>query len=83
MNGVHFVEQDSTYRSQRCSCCGNVRKANRKGKIYECKHCGNVIDADYNASINHSIDLPEIPYNLRERNLNRTHQGSSISQVGA
>lgn len=71
MNGVRFVEQDSTYRSQRCSCCGLVRKANRKRKIYECKHCGNVMDADLNAATNHAHDIPEVPYTLRMKNLNR------------
>ena len=48
-----------------------VRKANRKGKNYECKHCGHQMDADLNAAKNHSIVLPEIPYTLRKRNLNR------------
>ena len=72
-NGVHFVEQDSTYRSQRCSECGLVRKANRKGKEYICSDCGNILDADFNASRNHEQTLPEIPYTLRKRNLNRGH----------
>lgn len=70
-NGVHFVEQNCTYMSQRCFCCGSVRKSNRKGKIYECKNCGNVDDSDHNAASNHSIYLPEIPYELRKLNLNR------------
>jgi ribosomal protein L37AE/L43A len=70
-NGVHFVEQSSTYRSQRCSECGQVRKANRKGKVYSCKHCGNTMDADLNAAKNHAICLPEIPYTFRVENHNR------------
>jgi putative transposase len=69
--GVQLKHQSSTYRSQRCSGCGVVRKANRKGKLYMCKHCGLEIDADYNASLNHIIDLPEIPYNLRKLQMNR------------
>ncbi|NJO59150.1 MAG: transposase [Richelia sp. RM2_1_2] len=69
--GVRFTLSSSTYRSQRCSVCGNVRKANRKGKIYECKNCGQKIDSDLNAAINHSVDLPEIPYVFRNLNLNR------------
>ncbi len=64
--GVRFTLQSCTYRSQRCSCCGLVRKANRKGKIYTCKGCGYVDDSDINASRNHIIDLPDIPYNLRK-----------------
>lgn len=74
-NGVHFVEQDSTYRSQRCSGCGLVRKANRKGKLYICNCCGNIMDADLNAAMNHSIDLPEVPYTLRKKNFNRGNDG--------
>jgi len=69
--GIRLIYQSSTYRSQRCSCCGNVRKSNRKGKIYSCKHCGNTMDADLNAAKNHEISLPEIPYDLRNLNLNR------------
>ncbi len=67
---VPLIEQDSSYRSQRCSNCGIVRKANRKKKIYECKHCGNCCDADFNASLNHSIDLPEIHWSLRGQKFN-------------
>ena len=70
-HGVHVVFQGSTYASQRCSSCGMVRKANRKRKVYECRHCGSIMDADHNAALNHSIDLPEVPWTLRVRNLNR------------
>lgn len=59
--GVRVQLQSSAYRSQRCSGCGLVRKASRKGKDYMCPHCGLYIDADINASINHEVDLPEIP----------------------
>jgi len=62
---VPLIEQDSTYRSQRCFECGNVRKANRKGSEYNCRRCGSVDDSDHNASMNHSIDLPPIPFELR------------------
>lgn len=69
-NRVCFKQQSSTYRSQRCSNCGVVRKANRKGKIYLCKHCNHEMDADLNASMNHAVDLPEIPWTFRGRKLN-------------
>lgn len=69
--GVHIVHQSSTYRSQRCSECGMVRKSNRKGKIYSCNNCGFIEDSDYNASKNHEINLPEIPYDFRNLNMNR------------
>jgi len=62
--GIRLIHQSSTYRSQRCSNCGVVRKANRKGKIYKCKHCLHEMDADLNAAKNHTLDLPEIPYTL-------------------
>ena len=69
--GIRLIYQSSTYMSQRCSCCGNVRKANRKGKNYSCKNCGNTMDADLNAAKNHVINLPEVPWTLRDLNLNR------------
>jgi transposase len=69
--GVQFVSQSSTYRSQRCSCCGLVRKSNRKGKNYICNSCGLMIDSDFNASKNHEVSLPEIPYEIRKLDLNR------------
>lgn len=69
--GVLVTPQESTYMSQRCSCCGLVRKANRKGKSYTCNYCGKMMDADYNAACNHVANLPEIPYTLREMKLNR------------
>jgi hypothetical protein len=69
--GVHFTLQSCTYRSQRCSCCGLVRKSNRKGKIYICRGCGFSDDADYNASCNHEQTLPDIPPKLRKLELNR------------
>ena len=69
--GVQVIHQSSTYRSQRCSECGMVRKGNRKGKTYTCVNCGVIIDSDYNASKNHEISLPEIPYTFRNLKLNR------------
>jgi len=67
---VPVIEQDSSYRSQRCSCCGLVRKANRNGKIYKCKTCKFESDADYNASLNHIVDLPEISWQFRNQRNN-------------
>jgi transposase len=73
LNGVRVVQQDATYRSQRCSNCGLVRKANRKGKFYKCIGCGLEIDADLNAAKNHEQDLPTVPIALRmlRRNLGK------------
>jgi hypothetical protein len=67
---VPVVEQPCAYRSQRCHQCGQVRKSNRKGKQYLCKHCGYSGDADYNASQNHAVDLPCIPVEFLGQKLN-------------
>jgi len=49
-----------------------VRKASRKGKVYDCPNCGLKIDADFNASINHAAVLPDVPDCLRMSKANRT-----------
>lgn len=69
--GVQVIEQDSSYRSQRCSGCGLVRKANRKGKFYKCKNCQLELDSDFNASLNHSVDLPDIGWQFRGKGYNK------------
>lgn len=67
---VPVVEQSCAYRSQRCSSCGLVRKANRKGKKYLCKNCGFESDADLNAALNHEQDLPIVLFALLGQKLN-------------
>lgn len=69
--GFLFREVPNEFRSQRCSCCGWVRKANRKGKTFRCNKCRNTLDADLNAASNLELDLYEIPYWVRLRNINR------------
>ena len=69
--GFRIVEVDSQYRSQRCSNCGWVRKANRRQKLFSCNRCNFVSDADLNASLNLRLDLFEIPKKVRLRKLNR------------
>lgn len=68
--GVRFTQTPSTYKSQRCSKCGMVRKSNRKGKVYKCK-CGCELDADYNSSLNQVLDLPPIMFEFRKLGLNK------------
>lgn len=63
--GVQLNLQSSPYRSKRCSGCGIVRGANRKGKNYKCRNCGIEIDADLNAAKNHEASLPEIKLSSR------------------
>lgn len=58
--GVQVTKVNPTYTSQRCSCCGWTRKKNRKGRQFKCSNCGLTMDADYNASINISLDLKPI-----------------------
>ena len=67
---VPVIEQSCAYRSQRCSCCGLVRKANRKKKVYSCKGCGNELDADLNAALNHEQDLSPVPFAFIGQKLN-------------
>lgn len=51
--GIRFVRVNEAYSSQTCSCCGQVRKANRKHRgLYICKGCKHKINADVNGSVN-------------------------------
>jgi len=70
-NGVRLILKNSVYKSQRCNQCGMVYHSNRKGKIYTCKNCGNIEDADLNSEKNNEIDLPEIPKWVISSKLNR------------
>ncbi|RLA63505.1 MAG: transposase [Epsilonproteobacteria bacterium] len=47
---VFYIEPQ--YTSQRCSRCGHIEQANRKGKLFQCKSCGKVENADVNAGFN-------------------------------
>jgi putative transposase len=47
---VHYVEPQ--YTSQRCSKCGHIEQANRKGNLFNCKKCGIVEDSGANAGFN-------------------------------
>lgn len=69
--GFLLKEVSNEFRSQRCSCCGWVRKANRKGKTFCCNKCGNTLDADLNATSNLLLDLYEIPFWVRLKKINR------------
>jgi transposase len=69
--GFLLKEVTNEFRSQRCSDCGWVRKANRKKKSFCCNKCGNELDADLNASYNLLLDLYEIPYWVRLKKINR------------
>ena len=51
-NGVSLIKVNPAYTSQTCSNCGTVDKLSRNGEEFSCQHCGYLIDADLNASIN-------------------------------
>lgn len=50
--GVHLQLVSPAYTSQICSQCGAVHKQNRNCEIFNCRNCGYISDADYNASLN-------------------------------
>ena len=70
--GVQVVAIEPTYTSQRCACCGMVKKSNRKGESFCCSNCGHTADADYNAACNIQISLPPLPKGVRDAKPNRT-----------
>jgi hypothetical protein len=65
--GVLVNEVDPAFTSQRCSCCGWTCKANRRGKKFVCTKCGFAADADLNASLNLSLDLPVLSRTGKKR----------------
>jgi len=52
-NGIQLIVADRFYPSSKlCSCCGNIKKDLKlSDRIYKCE-CGNVIDRDFQASLN-------------------------------
>ena len=58
--GFLLREMPNEFRSQRCSKCSLVRKANRKNQAFKCLGCGYTADSDENACSNLLLDLPEI-----------------------
>jgi len=51
--GIEIEEVNTTYSSQECSNCGHVDKENRKEtQEFECKCCGNKINAQVNGAKN-------------------------------
>ncbi len=50
--GVPVAYVEPQYTSQRCSHCGHIDSDNRKAKIFCCKNCAAVENADANAGFN-------------------------------
>lgn len=70
--GVLIQKQNPTYTSQRCSKCGWVHKGNRKRKQFYCLKCNHTQDADSNASLNLSFELPALSRQQCRKGANRT-----------
>jgi IS605 OrfB family transposase len=70
--GVLVHEINQAYTSQRCSCCGWVRKSNRQGSNFKCGKCGYAADSDLNAAKNIALDLSPISEKGRLKKKNRT-----------
>ena len=52
-NGGTLIKVNPKFTSQKCSSCGHTEKENRQTQaLFICKSCGNILNADYNASIN-------------------------------
>jgi len=50
---IHIEYVDARHTSQRCSCCGSIKRSNRKTQAsFECKKCGFKLNADLNAARN-------------------------------
>jgi len=53
MVGIAVIRVNEAYTSQTCSWCGVIAKGNRKHRgLYVCRDCGEVLNADVNASKN-------------------------------
>ena len=53
-HNIKFITADRFYPSSKlCSCCGYVKKDLKlSDRIYICPECGNIIDRDFQASVN-------------------------------
>lgn len=53
-NAIELIIADRFFPSSKlCSCCGNIKKDLKlSDRVYHCLECGNVIDRDYQASVN-------------------------------
>lgn len=70
-SGVQINFISPTYTSQRCGSCGWTQKANRKGIVFQCRHCGFTANADLNAARNISLSLPAIKKEDRQKQINK------------
>ena len=69
--GIDIKVVPNKYRSQRCNECGFTHKLNRKSEKFCCRNCGHTTNADFNASQNLLLDLPDVPICVWDNKLNR------------
>ena len=50
--GGRLIKVDPRGTSQRCSGCGRLDGASRRGRAFNCQNCGLSMDADVNAAVN-------------------------------
>lgn len=51
--GIEVITVSEAYTSQTCHVCGTIDKASRVHRgLYDCKHCGMVLNADLNGAFN-------------------------------
>jgi len=63
MNGVKLITVPPAYTSKTCSNCFHI--GDRQGKVFKCKNCNSVFDADHNAAKN--IGLRGVAINQPEK----------------
>ena len=73
--GVLFTHVPNEFNSQRCNKCGWTQKSNRNKKVFECKHCHHVADADENATQNIKIRDQLFPLGKKFRFLKLNREG--------
>ena len=67
MNGIEVRYIDPVYTSKMCSKCGVINKNfTLEDRVYKCD-CGNLLDRDYNASINIARSMSYIEKKLRKK----------------
>ncbi len=50
--GKRVIRIDESYTSKKCCVCGTIKDMSLSNRTYECGYCGNVLDRDYNSSVN-------------------------------
>jgi putative transposase len=51
-HGSVVVEVSESYTSKTCSCCGKIHENLGSNKLFQCPHCGHILDRDLNGAIN-------------------------------